>query len=35
MEAQSQWTLAIHKNTKGNNYGSYKVKDFKGNKTSN
>ena len=33
MEAQSQWTLAVHKNTKGSNYKSHKVKDFKGKKT--
>ena len=28
--AQSQWTLAVHKNTKKSNHGSHKVKDFKG-----
>ena len=30
---QSQWTLAVYKNTKGSNYRSQGVKDFKGNKT--
>ena len=30
--AQSQQTLAVYKNTKGNNYRSYKIKDFKGKK---
>ena len=28
--AQSQWTLIVYKNTKGNNHKGYKVKDFKG-----
>ena len=31
--AQSQWTLAVYKNTEGNNYRGYKVKDFKGKGT--
>ena len=30
---QSQQTLAVHKNTKGSNYGGYKVKDLKGKGT--
>ena len=33
--AQSQQTLAVYKNTKGNNYRGYKVKDLKGKKTNN
>ena len=32
--AQSQWTLVVYKNTRGSNYGSLKVKDSKGNRTS-
>ena len=32
---QSQQTLAVYKNTEGNNYRGYKVKDFKGKKTNN
>ena len=32
---QSQWTLAVYKNTKGNNYRGYKVKDFKDKETNN
>ena len=31
--AQSQWTLAVYKNTKGNNYGGPKVKDLRDIKT--
>ena len=31
--AQSQWTLVVYKNTKGSNYGGYKVKDLKGKET--
>ena len=31
--AQSQWTLAVYKNTKESNHGGYKVKDFKGKET--
>ena len=31
--AQSQWTLAVHKNTKGSNYRGHKVKDLKGKGT--
>ena len=30
--AQSQWTLAVYKNTRGSNYRSQRVKDFKGNR---
>ena len=32
---QSQWTLVVYKNTKGNNYRGYKVKDLKGKRTNN
>jgi hypothetical protein len=35
MEAQSQQTLVVYKNTKRNNYGSYELKDFKGKGTNN
>ena len=30
---QSQWTLVVYKNIKGNNYRGYKVKGFKGKET--
>ena len=32
---QSQWTLAVYKNTRGSNYGSQEVKDSKSNRTNN
>ena len=31
--AQSQWTLAVYKNTEESNYRGYKVKDLKGKET--
>ena len=31
--AQSQWTLAVHKNTKGSNHRGHKIKDFKSKET--
>ena len=30
---QSQWILAVYKNTKESNYGGYKVKNLKGKGT--